>query len=315
MQKLRGASPGVPQKHLRILAVDDNPAIGRLLQHILTTEKALRASEEGFRLLVQQVNEYAILLLDHYGYVASWNLGAERMKGCPADEILGQHVSRFYCHEDIALGKPQKALRAAAKEGRVIDESWRAGKGGSRFGVSVRISEKLNSTLDIDALMDSLVIPFSIEAKLGRFGRARAHKSGTWQKPCGAVLANQVRGAFKGSNMGFSQRFCYALPKNRDAMKLDILLQELHAERRWLECLITALEAAAHAPDLAEPLATRLNHIASGGRVGNLPPEKKAELERLARRVRRVATRRSPPPAPGPRLVHRKPRTGGGESD
>ena len=65
-------------------------------------EEILRHSEERFRLLVEGVRDYAIFLLDPDGRVASWNAGAERMKGYAADEIMGEHFSRFYPPEKIA---------------------------------------------------------------------------------------------------------------------------------------------------------------------------------------------------------------------
>jgi len=96
-------------------------------------ELALHESEERFRLLVESVQEYAIFVLDPAGRVASWNAGAEAIKGYAAEEILGQHVAVFYTPEDVALGKPQAQLEAAAREGRVEDEGWRLRKDGNRF--------------------------------------------------------------------------------------------------------------------------------------------------------------------------------------
>src|SRR5207302_507710 len=71
--------------------------------------------------------------LDPAGRVASWNAGAEAIKGYAAEEILGQHFSVFYTPEDMASGKPQQHLDAAAREGRVEDEGWRVRKDGNRF--------------------------------------------------------------------------------------------------------------------------------------------------------------------------------------
>ena len=98
-----------------------------------------RASEEQFRLLVQGVTDYAIYMLDAEGYVSSWNVGAERIKGYRADEIVGQHFSRFYTGEDLAQGLPAMALRAAVSEGRFEREAWRVRKDGSRFWAHVII--------------------------------------------------------------------------------------------------------------------------------------------------------------------------------
>ena len=104
------------------------------------TETALRRSEERFRLLVEGAKDYAIFMLDPEGRVATWNHGAERIKGYRADEILGQHFSRFYPQESVTRGKPQHELEVAAAEGRFEDEGWRIRKDGSRFWANVIIT-------------------------------------------------------------------------------------------------------------------------------------------------------------------------------
>ena len=102
-------------------------------------ELELRQSEERFRLLVQSVTDYAIYMLDIEGRVSSWNAGAERFKGYSADEIMGEHFSRFYSDEDKAAGVPHRALETARREGRFEAEGWRGRKDGSRFWASVII--------------------------------------------------------------------------------------------------------------------------------------------------------------------------------
>jgi PAS domain S-box-containing protein len=93
-----------------------------------------------YRLLVDAVSDYAIFALDSTGHVLSWNVGAERLKGYTADEIIGRHFSVFYTPEDIANGKPDHALVVAAAEGRFADENWRVRKDGSFFWASVVIT-------------------------------------------------------------------------------------------------------------------------------------------------------------------------------
>ncbi len=95
--------------------------------------------EGRFERLVNAVRDYAIYLLDRDGHVASWNAGAQRFKGYRADEIIGQHFSRFYTEEDRATGLPQRALDTAATEGRFEAEGWRVRKDGTRFWTSVVI--------------------------------------------------------------------------------------------------------------------------------------------------------------------------------
>ncbi|MGQ4274842.1 PAS domain S-box protein [Terrihabitans sp. B22-R8] len=86
-----------------------------------------------YELLIQHVIDHAIYMLSPDGTVASWNPGAERIKGYKADEIIGAHFSDFYTAEDRAVGKPQEALRIAATDGRFSNEGWRIRKDGSRF--------------------------------------------------------------------------------------------------------------------------------------------------------------------------------------
>jgi PAS domain S-box-containing protein len=103
-------------------------------------EEALRLSEERFRLLVSGVKDYAIFMLDPDGRVATWNAGAERIKGYKAQEIIGQHFSVFYPREDVERGKPDLELNVATEEGRVEDEGWRLRNDGSRFWADVVIT-------------------------------------------------------------------------------------------------------------------------------------------------------------------------------
>jgi PAS domain S-box-containing protein len=102
--------------------------------------ETLRASEERFRLLVESVRDYAIFMLDPEGHVATWNAGAERIKGYRAWEIIGRHFSVFYPEDKIAEGFPQHELDVAAHAGRFEDEGWRIRKDGSRFWANVVIT-------------------------------------------------------------------------------------------------------------------------------------------------------------------------------
>jgi PAS domain S-box-containing protein len=86
-----------------------------------------------FQLLVESITDYAIYMLDPEGFIASWNSGAQRLKGYDRLEIVGQHFSRFFTPEDQASGLPARALAEAKAQGRFEAEGWRVRKDGSRF--------------------------------------------------------------------------------------------------------------------------------------------------------------------------------------
>jgi PAS domain S-box-containing protein len=103
-------------------------------------EDTLVSSEERFRKVVESVKDYAIFTLDLSGVITSWNIGAERIFGQPAEEVIGHHFSSFYSKEETEAGKPGKILAAAAHEGRYEDENWRQRKDNSRFWANVIIT-------------------------------------------------------------------------------------------------------------------------------------------------------------------------------
>ena len=103
-------------------------------------EEDLRQSTEIFQLLVSSVRDYAIFMLDPDGNVATWNLGAQRIKGYAPEEIIGRHFSTFYGEEDLRDRKPERELEIARAQGSVEDEGWRLRKDGTRFWANVVIT-------------------------------------------------------------------------------------------------------------------------------------------------------------------------------
>ncbi|MDQ0465853.1 PAS domain S-box-containing protein [Caulobacter ginsengisoli] len=119
-----------------------DPAGGDLLGEVTEdarTLKTLVASDDQFRMLVAGVVDYAIFMLTPQGLVASWNAGAEHIKGYKAEEIIGRHISTFYTEPDRANGVPDLALRTAAEQGRYEAEAWRVRKDGAPFFANVVI--------------------------------------------------------------------------------------------------------------------------------------------------------------------------------
>jgi PAS domain S-box-containing protein len=95
--------------------------------------KFLGDVDQRFQLLVNSVIDYALYMLDADGRIATWNPGARRFKGYEAEEVIGEHFSRFFTPEDREAGLPERILRTAAEEGRFEAEGWRVRKDGSRF--------------------------------------------------------------------------------------------------------------------------------------------------------------------------------------
>ncbi len=126
----------VPERHdgdYRIMAT------ARDITERKAAEATLRSNEEQFKRLVQGVTDYSLYMLALDGKVASWNAGAQRIKGYAPEEIIGQHFSRFYTEEDRQNGEPERALATAAREGRFEKVGWRVRKNGERFWANVII--------------------------------------------------------------------------------------------------------------------------------------------------------------------------------
>ena len=109
-----------------------------------TQLKKTLPEERRYQYLIAGISDYAIYMLDPAGHVSSWNAGANRFKGYVAQEILGQHFSRFYTPEDQATGLPQRALDTSLAEGKYEAEGWRVRKDGTRFWAHVVIDPIYN---------------------------------------------------------------------------------------------------------------------------------------------------------------------------
>jgi PAS domain S-box-containing protein len=109
-------------------------------------EEEARANEERFRTMVENVRDYAIYMLDPTGYITSWNLGAERIKGYRAEEVIGRHYSLFFLPEHTERGDPGLQLEFAAIQGRYESEGWSVRKDGSRFWAHVIVTRLLDES-------------------------------------------------------------------------------------------------------------------------------------------------------------------------
>jgi PAS domain S-box-containing protein len=110
-----------------------------------TAEEALQESERKYRMLVDGVKDYAILMLGPQGDIRSWNPGAERMTGCAWEEVAGQNFSRFFSADDVRLGRPREILRKAAENGEYEEQGMRVRKDGTRYQVRTTFTASRDS--------------------------------------------------------------------------------------------------------------------------------------------------------------------------
>ena len=123
--------------------------IGERTKELAAANQELRASDERNRLLVQGVSSHAIFMLDTSGQVTTWNPGTARIYGYKVEEIVGQHLSRFYTSEDNASGRPQQELQIAIEKGCYEEEGRRVRKDGSRFLATVTITPMHNDAAQL----------------------------------------------------------------------------------------------------------------------------------------------------------------------
>jgi PAS domain S-box-containing protein len=112
----------------------------RAIDDLRQANRALAESEERFRLLVEPVTDYGIIMLDPEGLVVTWNLGAERLKGYKAEEVLGRNFSIFFLPDAVEAGMPSQELATAARDGRFETETWRVRKDGTKFWALVTLT-------------------------------------------------------------------------------------------------------------------------------------------------------------------------------
>jgi PAS domain S-box-containing protein len=123
----------------RLLALNETleERVQERARQLEASYQQLRESERRFRLLVEALTDYAIFMLDPKGNIVNWNTGAERIKGYRAEEIIGQHFSRFCTDADKRNGIPERILKAAARTGKYDGEGWRVRKNGNIFWAGV----------------------------------------------------------------------------------------------------------------------------------------------------------------------------------
>ncbi len=186
-------------------------------------EEELRWTEESFRLMVESVTDYAIVMLDPAGDVVSWNSGAQRIKGYSAEEIIGQHFSRFYQREDINQGVPQRDLDVVTERGQFENEGWRVRKDGSTFWANVvftAIRDKGGNLRGFAKLTQDLTARKKVEAELTN-AKSVAEKANLAKSDFLSSMSHELRSPLN-AILGFAQLMESASPVPTDSQKESI---------------------------------------------------------------------------------------------
>ncbi|ACD19903.1 PAS domain-containing sensor histidine kinase [Paraburkholderia phytofirmans] len=205
--------------------------------------------EHRYRLLIEAVQDYAIFMLDAAGNVASWNLGAQRIKGYSPDEIVGRHFSRFYTDEDIAAGKPAQLLATAAWQGRVEDEGWRVRKDESRLWANVVITAVHDEQGDLLGF-----------AKITRDMTERRRLEDLEHASAASALVQQAR---ENEQRRIARELHDDLGQQITALKMTLALHETELARHFSEAGRARLGSVREMADQLDAMATSMRRIAA----------------------------------------------------
>ena len=192
------------------------------------TRELLRQSEERFRLLVEGVKDYAIFMLDPYGYISTWNEGAQRIKGYEAEEIVGEHFSIFYTDEDVERDHPEEELRVAAAEGSYEEEGLRVRKDGTTFWANVLITALWDEEGELRGFAK---VTRDITARKEAEDRARLLAQERAARERAADILESISDAFYTVDEGW----CFTYVNNKAEELWDRSREELLGKNVWEE--------------------------------------------------------------------------------
>lgn len=235
-------------------------------------EEELRRSEERFRLLVQSVTDYAIYMLDPEGYITSWNAGAERFKGYTADEILGEHFSRFYTPEEAEAGVPWRALETARDYNHFEAEGWRVRKDGTRFWANVvldpirnfegvligyaKITRDLTERREAQLALETAQEAFFQSQKMEAIGQLTGGVAHDFNNLLSAIIGSIDLAERRGANGGDISKFLHNA--RMAAERGATLTQRMLAFARKQELTIAAVDLKASVTSMADLFARTL---------------------------------------------------------
>jgi PAS domain S-box-containing protein len=240
-------------------------------------EDKLRWTEESFRLMVESVTDYAIVMLDPKGRIVSWNTGAQRIKGFGSEEIVGRHFEVFYLPDDIRSGKPQHDLDTAAVSGRHEDEGWRIRKDGSMFWANIvftAIRDQRGNLRGFAKLTRDLTERNKFEASLTD-AKGAAEKANEAKSDFLSSMSHELRSPLN-AILGFAQLMESEAPPPTPA-QAESIIQILNAGWYLLELINEIL-------DLASIESGKLSMSLEPVSLGDLLLECQAMIEPLAQR-------------------------------
>ncbi len=290
-QTLFQALTGMPVQVVRAAcAVTAATSIGILMrifliearQRLLETNRRLAASESRLRLMTENVEDYAILMLDPEGRVMSWNNGAKRLKGYEEAEILGRSIAAFYPSAAIAAGRPAQLLAEAEARGHTEDMGWRLRKDGGRFLADVVISAIRDETgrlLGFTKVTRDITERVALEDKLRqssqdlqRFTEVTAHHL---QEPAARIaryadrLTSLLAGRLEDPDARLALDFIGRQARRQKALLSDVQRYLAADQPRGT---ITALETGTVLSEVVAALAERITAAGAEVRSGDLPP-------------------------------------------
>jgi PAS domain S-box-containing protein len=208
-------------------------------------EEKLRWTEESFRLMVESVSDYAIVMLDPEGGIVSWNTGAQRIMGYQSDEIVGRHLALFYPPDDVSSGKPERDLELASVSGRHEDEGWRIRKDGSLFSANIVITairDQAGNLRGFAKLTRDLTERNKIEVALTD-AKALAEKANLAKSDFLSSMSHELRSPLN-AILGFAQLMESDTPSPTPAQG-ESIVQILNAGWYLLELINEVLDLAA----------------------------------------------------------------------
>jgi PAS domain S-box-containing protein len=189
-------------RQLRAREVNAHDALRQTRKQLAASRQELRGSEARYRLLIESLRDYAVIMLDDFGVVTSWNIGAERLLGYTAEEILDRSSRVFFTPEDQARGEFEREIRTALQTGRSDDDRWHLRKDGTRFfvtGMMIDLKDDEDRHIGLAKIMRDITDRKLANAERERLlenersARAEAERTGRLKDDFLATLSHELR--------------------------------------------------------------------------------------------------------------------------